>query len=98
MSWNRAEVQRIIADTPFLSIEDLDRRFSSWDKPMELPHAGYEKKFQPIYSLDQEPVGKGGKARFRARELAQAGSAGTPSGATASTAAVGATDDRGRET
>ncbi|MCC6699953.1 MAG: alpha/beta hydrolase [Fluviicola sp.] len=55
IGWNRAEVRRIIADTPFLSMEDLEKRFSTWDTPMEVPLAGFEKKFEPIYSLDSEP-------------------------------------------
>jgi uncharacterized protein len=55
IGYNRAEIQKIIADTPFLSMEDLEKRFSSWDTPMEVPFAGYEKKYEPIYSLDLTP-------------------------------------------
>ena len=55
IGYNRPEVQRIIADTPFFSMEDLENRFSSWDEPMEVPFAGYEKRFEPIYALDLEP-------------------------------------------
>ena len=32
--------QRPIADTPFLSMEDLEDRFSDWDAPMEVPFTG----------------------------------------------------------
>jgi pimeloyl-ACP methyl ester carboxylesterase len=56
IGWNRNEIKKIIADTPFLSMEDLEKRFSSWDTPMEVPFAGYDKKFEPLYSLDLAPV------------------------------------------
>lgn len=55
IGWNRKEVKGIIADTPFLSMEDLENRFSEWDEPMEVPFAGYDKKHEPIYSLDNSP-------------------------------------------
>lgn len=55
IGYNRPEIKRIIADTPFLSMEDLEKKFSSWDTPMEVPFAGMERKFEPIYSLDTEP-------------------------------------------
>ncbi|MEZ5012734.1 MAG: alpha/beta hydrolase [Chitinophagales bacterium] len=55
IGYNRPEIKHIIADTPFLSMEDLDERFSSWDEPMEVPFAGYDKKHEPIYCLDIEP-------------------------------------------
>lgn len=57
IGWNRSEVNKIIADTPFLSMEDLETRFEDWDEPMEVPFAGYEKKNEPIFSLDNEPNG-----------------------------------------
>lgn len=56
IGYHRPEVKRIIADTPFLSMEDLEKRFMSWDTPMEVPFAGYEKKHEPIYSLDLAPA------------------------------------------
>jgi pimeloyl-ACP methyl ester carboxylesterase len=56
IGYNRTEIKKIIADTPFLSMEDLEKRFSSWDTPMEVPFAGYDKKFEPIYSLDAAPA------------------------------------------
>lgn len=52
IGYNRQEIEHIIADTPFLSMEDLENRFSNWDEPMEVPFAGYEKRYEPIYSLD----------------------------------------------
>ena len=55
VGWHRHEVKRIIADTPFLSMEDLEERFSSWEEPMEVPFAGYEKRFEPIHSLEHTP-------------------------------------------
>lgn len=56
IGYNRKEIKKIIADTPFLSMEDLEDRFSDWDEPMEVPFAGYDKKHEPYYSLDAEPV------------------------------------------
>jgi pimeloyl-ACP methyl ester carboxylesterase len=56
VGYNRNEIKSIIADTPFLSMEDLEDRFSSWDNPMEVPFAGYDKKFEPLYALDNPPT------------------------------------------
>jgi pimeloyl-ACP methyl ester carboxylesterase len=56
IGWNRNEIRRIIADTPFLSLEDLEKRFSTWDTPMEVPFAGYDKNFEPIYAFDLAPM------------------------------------------
>jgi alpha/beta superfamily hydrolase len=56
IGWNRGEIKKIIVDTPFLSMEDLEKRFSAWDEPMEVPFAGYDKKYEPIYSFDVEPT------------------------------------------
>ena len=50
---NREEIKKIIADTPFLSMEDLEERFASWDEPMEVPFAGYSKKYEPYTALQQ---------------------------------------------
>ncbi|MEM7101902.1 MAG: alpha/beta fold hydrolase [Bacteroidota bacterium] len=55
VGYNHAEVKRIIADTPFLSMEDLENRFSKWDEPMDVPFAGYNKRFEPIHALSLEP-------------------------------------------
>lgn len=52
IGYNRKEIKKIIADTPFLSMEDLENRFEAWDEPMEVPFAGYDKKYEPIYSMD----------------------------------------------
>jgi pimeloyl-ACP methyl ester carboxylesterase len=56
VGYNRSEIKSIIADTPFLSIEDLEERFSEWDEPMEVPFAGYDKRHEPIYALDGDPT------------------------------------------
>ena len=56
VGYNRAEAKKIIADTPFLSMEDLEERFSNWDEPMEVPFAGYDKKNEPTFSLDNSPA------------------------------------------
>ena len=55
ISFNDPAVERIIADTPFLSMEDLEEKFSDWDEPMEVPFAGYSKKYEPLYTLDTTP-------------------------------------------
>ena len=60
IGYNRKEIVKIIADTPFLSMEDLENKFSDWDEPMEVPFAGYDKKHEPVYSLDNPPsISKG---------------------------------------
>lgn len=56
IGYNRTEIKKIIADTPFLSMEDLEKRFSKWDTPMDVPFAGYDKKYEPTYSLDLAPA------------------------------------------
>ena len=63
IGWNRTEIRRIIADTPFLSMEDLESRFSSWDEPMEVPFAGYDKRYEPIYSFDSDPISMKGQTK-----------------------------------
>jgi pimeloyl-ACP methyl ester carboxylesterase len=55
IGYDRPEVERIIADTPFQSMEDMEERFSALDEPMEVPFAGYERKHEPIITLDGEP-------------------------------------------
>lgn len=55
VGWGRPETRRIVADTPFLSMEDLETRFSPMDEPMEVPFAGYDKRHEPLYSLDTSP-------------------------------------------
>lgn len=55
IGYHRQEVKKIIADTPFFSMEDLENKFGSWDEPMEVPFAGYDKKYEPIYALDEAP-------------------------------------------
>lgn len=55
IGWNRTEIKSIIADTPFLSMEDLESRFENWDEPMEVPFAGYDKKHEPTNALNSVP-------------------------------------------
>jgi pimeloyl-ACP methyl ester carboxylesterase len=55
IGWNRPEIKHIIADSPFLGMSDLEERFASWDKPMEVPFAGYEKKYEPINAVQLQP-------------------------------------------
>jgi hypothetical protein len=46
---------RIIADTPFLSMEDLERRVAGWDTPMEVPFTSLD----PLYDAALLVVGDG---------------------------------------
>jgi pimeloyl-ACP methyl ester carboxylesterase len=55
VGFHRAEARKIIADTPFLSMEDLEERFSRWDEPMEVPFAGYDKRNEPKTAVTQAP-------------------------------------------
>lgn len=55
IGYHSTAVTKIVADSPFLSMEDLEKRFSSWDTPMEVPFAGFDKKHEPIFTLDMEP-------------------------------------------
>lgn len=58
IGWNRSEITHIISDSPFLSMADLETNFEDWDQPMEVPFAGYKKKYEPIHALDNPFVGK----------------------------------------
>ena len=55
VGFGRVEMNKIIADTPFLSMEDLESRFESWEDPMEVPFSGYEKKNEPLTALTDSP-------------------------------------------
>lgn len=55
IGYNRPEVVKIIADSPFLSMEDLEARFSKSDEQLEVPFAGYDKKHEPINTFDLNP-------------------------------------------
>ena len=52
--WNASGVHRIIADTPFLSMEDLEERFADWDEPYEVPYYGFNSKYEPINSIKSD--------------------------------------------
>jgi pimeloyl-ACP methyl ester carboxylesterase len=55
IGFQRPETKSIIADSPFLSMEDLESRFEDWDEPMEVPFAGYLKSNEPMYSVENAP-------------------------------------------
>lgn len=55
IGYGRTEIRKIIADTPFLSIEDLEERFESWEEPMEVPFAGYDKNHEPTLAVTGAP-------------------------------------------
>jgi len=55
IGYGRTEIKKIIADTPFLSMEDLEERFESWDEPMEVPFAGYEKANEAKTAVTEAP-------------------------------------------
>lgn len=56
IGYTRPEIKSIIADTPFLSMEDLEKRFSSWDTPMEVPFAGYDRRYEPLFANENNPM------------------------------------------
>jgi pimeloyl-ACP methyl ester carboxylesterase len=55
VGWGLPGVKRIIADTPFLTMEDLEARLSKSDAPLEVPFAGYAKRHQPSDALKSPP-------------------------------------------
>lgn len=57
IGYNRREIKGIIADTPFLSMEDTEERIEGSEEleGMEVPFAGYDKKHEPLYALDNPP-------------------------------------------
>lgn len=50
---NRTDIKRIIADTPFLSLGDLEQRFNQQKQWKEVPERGYDPMFEPITSIKQ---------------------------------------------
>jgi len=58
VGWNRREIRKIIADTPFLSMEDLESRFApSGKNPSKVTAAGYKKANEPVHALAKPPAG-----------------------------------------
>lgn len=57
MGYYRHEINWIIADTPFLSMEDLDEKYYNGDFTLDVPFAGFDKRNEPIFSLEGS-VGK----------------------------------------
>ena len=55
IGYHRTEIRKIIADTPFLSMEDLESRFEEWEEPMEVPFAGYDKANEPQPAVTASP-------------------------------------------
>lgn len=55
IGYHRQEVKKIIADTPFFSMDDLEGRLGNLENPLEVPFAGYDKKHEPLYALDEAP-------------------------------------------
>ncbi len=55
IGWHRPEITKIIADSPYLTLEDLEKKFSTAEKKYEVPFAGYDKKHEPIYAMDNAP-------------------------------------------
>ncbi|MDG1331526.1 MAG: alpha/beta hydrolase [Crocinitomicaceae bacterium] len=55
IGYGRTDIKKIIADTPFLSMEDLEERFESWDDPMEVPFAGYDKANEALTAVTDAP-------------------------------------------
>lgn len=45
---NRTDVVRIIADTPFLSLSDLEEKFDQQVHWQEIPERGFDPRFEPI--------------------------------------------------
>ncbi|MEM6724679.1 MAG: hypothetical protein AAF598_11610 [Bacteroidota bacterium] len=50
--------KRIIADTPFYSIEDLEERFAGDDNPKKFP-GEYDEKYEPSVAINKPPGNKG---------------------------------------
>lgn len=55
VGFHKKEVKTIIADTPFLSMEDLETRFESCEKPLTIPN-NYPSQYEPIVALSKEPT------------------------------------------
>ncbi|MCB0737864.1 MAG: alpha/beta hydrolase, partial [Bacteroidetes bacterium] len=55
MGYNRPEVEAIIADAPFTCLDTLEARFRTWEEPLEVPFAGYQKRFEPLFALQNAP-------------------------------------------
>ncbi len=51
VGYNRSEITRIIADTPFLSLEDLEEKFDQQRYWMEMPFDTFKENFEPINAL-----------------------------------------------
>ena len=63
VAYSRPELVRIIADTPFLSLEDVEEKYDQQRHWMEVPFDDYAKSFEPINALSNSP-GKNLKGVF----------------------------------
>jgi len=50
IGYSRPEIRKIVADTPFLSMEDLESRFQDQDEPRQVPFAGCERRHEPVHA------------------------------------------------
>jgi len=58
VGFNQLNIIKIIADTPFLSLEDLEPRLAGLEIPLEVPEAGYQKRHQPTLAFERASPGK----------------------------------------
>jgi pimeloyl-ACP methyl ester carboxylesterase len=63
VGWSSTSIRAIIADTPFLSMEDLEERFSSWDEPKKTPGTSYRTEYQPLLALKSAPATPKGQTK-----------------------------------
>ena len=55
VGYNHTEIVRIIADTPFLSLENVEEKYDNQPHWMEVPFESYPKKFEPINTIQNAP-------------------------------------------
>lgn len=55
VGYNREEITRIIADTPFLSLEDTEEKYDQQKHWMEMPFESFNENFEPINALNKKP-------------------------------------------
>jgi pimeloyl-ACP methyl ester carboxylesterase len=51
VGYNRSDITRIIADTPFLSLEDTEEKYDQQKHWMEMPFDSFNENFEPINAL-----------------------------------------------
>lgn len=55
VGYNRTEITRIIADTPFLSLDDLEKKFDQQNHWMEMPFESYKSSLEPVHAIGNAP-------------------------------------------